>query len=779
LTVLLCKADGTSLGSTDIKVDSGGKWRKITGSLTATGSDPKAWIRIISDRAGKLTVDCVSLFPPTYKDRVNGCRPDLAQMLADMKPAFVRFPGGCYVEGTGGEQNRFIWKNTIGPIEERPGHWNGNWGYRSSDGFGFHEMLQLTEDLGAEPLFVVNIGMGHGWQYAYDDIDFFIQEALDAIEYCNGDESTKWGKMRAENGHPEPFGLRLLEIGNENYQQNPNEQSDHYAERYKQFYDAIKAVYPDMVLIGNVESWGTDSPSWRNPYPCEVVDEHYYRNPGWFENMYAKYDNYDRSKPKVYVGEYAVTQDFGTNGHLEAALGEATYMLGMENNSDVCVMNSYAPIFVNENDQKWMPDMIRFNSEMAYGTPSYHVQSLMANLHGKQNVKWTETGNLVGSGNKMGLSTWSTAATFDNVKVTAATGVVFSDDFSKNEGWTSKGGSWSVADGALKQTDASMQGKIYVCDTELPDSYTLELDATKDSGAEGFLIAFNYADDKNYCWWNLGGWGNASHGIEVCTNGSKSTYDRRDGKLVNGKTYHLKIEVAGEKVKCYIDGELIHDVTLPAKRKVYFASSIDQEAGLLYVKVVNNSGDAQEVTLSLAGGSFDGVEDITVLASASNKDENDNDNRTRVAPAAGAIDRIEASKAVYTVPAYSLNILRLRVSDIAAVEPGKPATDEQKAAMSEFLAPLAQKLGWLHASTALPTGTSDGATIKWQLSGASKTSLSDGLWATTLVVSKLSDKEENDGTLKALVTFPTGEEATFELPVRLAASDGMYGYLYT
>lgn len=172
---------------------------------------------------------------------------------------------------------------------------------------------------------MVNIGIGHGWIKDYTDIDEFIQEALDALEYCNGDVNTYWGAKRSENGHPEPFNMRLLEIGNENYNFD-DDRSDHYPERYKAFYDAIKSKYPEVTLIGNVEAWGTDEPSWRNFFPVEIVDEHYYRSPKWFEQRYNKYDSYDRSGPKVYVGEYAVTDGYGTNGHLRAALGEAVFM---------------------------------------------------------------------------------------------------------------------------------------------------------------------------------------------------------------------------------------------------------------------------------------------------------------------------------------------------------------------------------------------------------------------------------------------------------------------
>ena len=247
LTAELQTEGGQSLGSRELTVDVGSEWTKLTAEITATGEAREGWFALKGSVPGTVVLDVVSLFPPTYKGRDNGCRIDLAEKLEAMKPSFVRFPGGCYVEGfyANGKTNRFEWKNTIGPIEERPGHMNQNWGYRVSDGFGFHEMLQLTEDLGAESLFVVNMGMGHAWVEDYTRIDEYIQEALDAIEYCNGDaKTTKWGALRAKNGHPEPFNLRLLEIGNENYNfssENNNDQSDHYAERYEQFRKAIKA----------------------------------------------------------------------------------------------------------------------------------------------------------------------------------------------------------------------------------------------------------------------------------------------------------------------------------------------------------------------------------------------------------------------------------------------------------------------------------------------------------------------------------------------------------
>ncbi|MDE5839605.1 MAG: carbohydrate binding domain-containing protein, partial [Muribaculaceae bacterium] len=432
LTARLQTADGQSLGEETLKVSLSEKWKKYTAEITADGNDPKAQFTLTADKPGEFQLDVVSLFPPTFKDRDNGMRPDLAQMLADMNPSFMRFPGGCFVEGQDSPDNAFRWKRTIGPIENREGHPNVNWGYRTSDGIGFHEYLQLSEDLGAKPLYVVNVGIWHGGCTPYDRIGEWIQECLDALEYANGDVTTKYGRMRAENGHPEPFNLEYIEIGNENYNFNMDDnsdQSDHYPERYIQFYNAIKEKYPYVKCIGNVESWATDFPSWRNDYPVDIVDEHYYRNPKWFADRFHKYDDYDRSGHKVYVGEYAVTNNFGDIGNMNAALGEAVYMMGMENNSDVVVMNSYAPIFVNENDARWRPDMIRFNSSQVMGTPSYYVQQLFANNIGTQvvNTDWTYDLNKSEQEDDgksqpvhVGLATWGTDVVYRDAQLIIA-----------------------------------------------------------------------------------------------------------------------------------------------------------------------------------------------------------------------------------------------------------------------------------------------------------------------------------------------------------------------
>lgn len=675
LTAELQNDEGESLGSTEINVDASDEWAKYSAEITATGDDTEAYLALTGSKPGTLRLDVVSLFPPTYNNRDNGCRPDLVEMLIAMKPAFMRFPGGCYVEGyyNDDKTNRFEWKNTIGPIEERPGHYNVNWGYRVSDGFGFHEMLQLAEDIGAEPLFVVNIGLGHSWMEEYTQIDEYIQEALDALEYCNGDTTTTWGALRAQNGHPEPFNLRLMEIGNENYNytfDSNSDQSDHYPERYEQFRQAINAQYPEVELIGNVESWSTDNPSWRNSYQVDLVDEHYYRDPAWMTGKYNKYDSYNRSNYKIYVGEYAVTSDYGTNGNLNAALGEAVFMLGMENNADVCVMNSYAPLFVNENNYNWKPDLIRFNSSTAYGTPSYYVQQLFPNNIGKQNVTWTEEGNTTAAASfKTGLSTWSTAATYDNYTLTDADGnTIYTTTFSSSDDtWTGGNeGNWTISNETLRQTSTSMQGDIYVCNTNVGDNYTLEVEATKTSGDEGFLIVFNYQDDNNYCWWNLGGWGNTAHGVEICTDGSKTTAASVSASIVTGQTYSIKIEVNGEEVKCWLDGSLIHTITLPVERNIYTAASIDDDEGILYLKLVNPSETAQTIHINLTGAT---VTDATaiVMSGTTGYEENDIDNPNNITPTETTLNA-SGTSFTYDATAYSLNILRLAVTNITITQ---------------------------------------------------------------------------------------------------------------
>jgi alpha-L-arabinofuranosidase len=303
----------------------------------------------------------------TWKGR--GLRPDLAQVMADMKPGLFRFPGGSYSEGHV-LAHAWRWKEHIGDVAERPGTWN-IWGYRSTGALGFHEYLQLAEDLGAEPLYVAHVGMAEKDFVPMNELEPWIQDVLDAIEYANGPVTSKWGALRAKHGHPAPFNLKYVEVGNENgmgYPWGGGTRAD-YLPRYKAFYERIRAAYPQIVIVANIHT--------EPDVPADIVDEHYYETSDWFFQAATLYDTYDRAKPKVYVGEYAVKQD-AENGNMRAALGEAAFLTGLERNADVVVMSSYAPLFANPHWQKWKPVAVLFDNFRTYVTPGYHVQVMFA-----------------------------------------------------------------------------------------------------------------------------------------------------------------------------------------------------------------------------------------------------------------------------------------------------------------------------------------------------------------------------------------------------------------
>lgn len=685
LIVSLCGNNGGYIGQTAIPLNlKAGKWTQVKDvKVLAERSDAEGCLALTFTEPGTLTLDVVSLFPPTYKGRENGCRIDLAELLEALHPKFMRFPGGCYVEGQttpmNSLHNRFEWKNTIGPIEQRPGHLSVNWGYNITDGFGYHEMLQLSEDLGAEPLFVVNVGIGHGWLQPYNQIEEYIQEALDAIEYANGPVTSKWGALRAKNGHPEPFGLHLLEVGNENanfYFDNNRDQSDHYFERYIQFYKAIKAKYPDVEVIGNVESWGTDEPSWRSNHPVDILDEHYYRSPSWFEKNFNKYDSYDRNGPKIYIGEYAVTQGYGFNGHLTAALGEAIYMQGLERNSDIVVMGSYAPIFVNEHNPAWRPDMIRFNASESFGTPSYHVQKMMANNIGTRVIPVEVSDNTLAPtiGHHLGFTTWGTKAEFRNLEVKDKNGnTILKEDFKDlgDKSWKKYGGEtdgrrrtqsqWVFEDGTLKQQNQRAEGSVIINTTTLPDDYTIRVQARRMEGNEGFIIVFGAEDDENLIWWNLGGWGNSQHAIEHMADGGKNTLAAARGTLEEGRWYDAEIQVQGTSARCLLDGQLIHEFSLPERQSLYANATLDETTNEMIVKLVNPTNTQQETRINLVGKEI--VKGSCIeLSSEKGSDENSMRAQRYVSPIEYPINFSESTKTItYPLKPFSLTILRLKM----------------------------------------------------------------------------------------------------------------------
>jgi alpha-N-arabinofuranosidase len=370
-----------------------GDWKQYSCEIESAATVEKARLLITSKTPGAIDLDMVSLYPEsTWGNRPNGLRPDLVQLLKDLKPKFLRFPGGCIVEGRF-LSNRYQWKNTIGDLSQRKlilNRWNTEFAWRQSPdyfqsfGLGFYEYFQLCEDIGAKPLPILNCGMAcqfnSGELAPLDEIQPYIQDALDLVEFANGSAETEWGKKRAAMGHPAPFNLDRIGVGNEQW-------GPQYIERLAPFAKAMKEKYPDVKLIaaaGPFPKGREFDYAWRKlpGMPVDFVDEHYYANPQWFLDNANRYDNYDRKGLKIFAGEFAAQSvaiaSPDNKNNWECALAEAAFMTGLERNSDVVAMSSYAPLFAHVDGWQWTPDLIWFDNLRSFGTPNYYVQKLFS-----------------------------------------------------------------------------------------------------------------------------------------------------------------------------------------------------------------------------------------------------------------------------------------------------------------------------------------------------------------------------------------------------------------
>ena len=408
VSVNLVTQSGKQIGNASIPLSE--TWVKQKATLTASETDPKAHLEIIFWGTGSIEVDMVSLFPvDTWKGRENGLRADLVQILADLKPGFIRFPGGCIVEGHELE-TRYQWKKTVGNPDDRTlivNRWNTEFRHRpapdyfQSNGLGFYEYFLLSEDVGAEPLPILNCGMACQFNSSevapLDQLDPYIQDALDLIEFANGPVSSKWGKLRADMGHPEPFNLKMLGIGNEQWDQQ-------YIERYNIFAAALKNKYPSIQLVSSAGP-SPDGPRFEYLWTelrksnADLVDEHYYKEPAWFLKNASRYDNYDRKGPKIFAGEYAAHSKEDTISESRnswiSALSEAAFMTGLERNADIVRMASYAPLFAHVEAWQWRPDLIWFDNLRVVGTPNYYVQKMFSTNRGSYVVPALQDGKVL------------------------------------------------------------------------------------------------------------------------------------------------------------------------------------------------------------------------------------------------------------------------------------------------------------------------------------------------------------------------------------------------
>ncbi|MGN0298717.1 MAG: alpha-L-arabinofuranosidase C-terminal domain-containing protein [Lachnospiraceae bacterium] len=564
----------------------GTEWTKYEALLTASSSTTQGSVAVTLTGAGCVEVDFVSLFPKdTYKGRRNGLRRDLAEALEAMHPKFMRFPGGCLIhDGNLDPDSRdaqYRWKNSVGPIEERPARRN-NWDYNQTLGLGYFEYFQFCEDIGAKPLPVLPGGYDpHHYNAASGELlQGFIDDALDLIEFANGDVNTKWGGLRASMGHPEPFGMEYIGIGNE-------EIGDAFFERSPLFHKAIKDKYPDMKVIGTSGPFAAGieyEKGWKaaRREKADLVDEHYYQSPDWFLAHHHRYDNFDVNGPKVFLGEYASQGNTWYN-----ALAEASFMIALQN-APAVELACYAPLLCNVDYVNWRPDMIWFDNHRFYLTPNYHVQKLYMEHQGdavlEQRVEQQEE-NYVAS-RRVDSLPGIVALGCDDSVVEYSEIVVINEDSKKMH---------CFAD----QTVGLKKSREIELETIPFKNYTICLKAKEIHGKKGMRIIFARQDKKNQLCWTLGGWANSDSMISEDLSGRNSCLSQRERKIEQGRTYELEIHVRGRHVETYVDGalELALDVKPTIIEPVYISTTLDRESKDVIVKLVNVTPMEQKIDI--------------------------------------------------------------------------------------------------------------------------------------------------------------------------------------
>ena len=603
LRLVLENDEGRNLGQADIVVSNGTVWNHYEAEITAQETTTAGNLSIYIDAVGRLYLDMVSLFPQkTFMQQRNGLRADIATLLADLKPRFMRFPGGCLVhDGSINAEDRdslYRWKNTVGVLEERPARRN-NWGYNQTLGLGYYEYFCFCEEIGAKPLPVLPAGYDphHQRKVPFDQLDEWIQEALDLISFANDDASAQWGRIRCELGHPEPFGLEYIGIGNE-------EVGEGFFERYPYFHKTIKEKYPDIQIIassGPFAAGGEYEKGWncarRNH--ADLVDEHYYMAPEWFLANHHRYDSFDENGPKVFLGEYASWGNTWYN-----ALTEASYMTGMERNSEKVGLACYAPLLCNVNYINWKPDMIWFDNHQAYGTANYYVQKLFMNHQGNDRIEleMTEIDDSVTIQDDpkggFGLRTEpDTVVRYSQIMI---------EDIQNGTIWKDSE-VYFVGDNVEQYISADPDARVVTEDILLhtveSDHYIITVKGEMLYGRRGFMLQYGNRDEKNRYQWEIGGWQNMDSALTQDIAGRNSCLTQSSFTVAADREYELKLEIEGRHLRAYIDGELIHEIHhAPVKiEPLYTAASIDRQSGDVIVKLVNVQKRPIDTVLHMEG----------------------------------------------------------------------------------------------------------------------------------------------------------------------------------
>ncbi len=588
LTVSLRSADGKVYAAQDFFVTD--TWEKKELTFTAPETDHQGRLAVTAAGNGRVYLDFVSLFPAdTYKGRRWGLRRDLAEKLEALHPKFLRFPGGCLVhDGALDAEARdaqYRWKNSIGAPEERPARRN-NWNYNQTLGLGYFEYFLLCEDIGAEPLPVLPAGYDphHKRHAPLDELAPFIDDVLDLISFANEGEETEWGRKRIALGHPEPFHLKYIGIGNE-------EVGAAFFERSDIIQAKVREKYPEIKIIntaGPFAAGGEFERGWENAWKVQsdLVDEHYYMAPEWFVANHDRYDTYDRQGPKVFLGEYASWGNTWYN-----ALLEASFMTGLERNAGAVGLACYAPLFANTDYVNWRPDMIWFDNYRVFGSANYYVQKLFMEHLGEYRLESRledapEPAYLgVPEGAEQGITGDILLSGYE------------SDIFYQNIVFT------DLESGKVQDFDDCVttdQNRRILLTSTGSRHYRLEMDATELSGYRGLHVIFGSRDEKNEFVWTLGGWQNQDNLLTQRINGRGADLSQYAFRLEKGRSYHLALEVEDRKIRLYVDGTLYQDTEsrLPLAQPLYVAAETGKD---IILKVVNILDEERSADFVLEG----------------------------------------------------------------------------------------------------------------------------------------------------------------------------------
>ena len=675
LRVSLENASGESLGCSCLSLGRSGEYVRCDCEIVPEGTDFNGQLCLSSDKEASLLLGFTSLMPKdTYKG--HGLRSDLCEMLKNTHARFIRFPGGCVVEGIN-EQNALRFSRTIGPVWERPGC-QLMWHYRTTNGLGFHEYLQLCEDLEMEAMYVCNCGMScqarHGGGFSEEMTKEYLQEALNALEYALGSEDTPYGSLRAKYGRKEPFRLKYVEIGNENW-------GPEYSERYRLFYDTLKKAWPQVIYISNAHTE-------REGLPTEMADEHYYDAPEFFLENGDHFDDYDRSGPGIFLGEYAVNGG-NTIASMECALAESVFLLGAENNQDIVRLTAYAPLFQNSDYTAWKPNMIVFNNHEVYGIPSYHAVSLLGKHRGEEVIELenqTEEKPPVYFGipgircDKGGLRFKNPMVNKKPVDISRCIyGEVQKDgdesilaQGTDRHHYTGKSRQWNEAFERFISTGPFHEEPTPWCvfsEEELTE-YCFEIDVLFTEDNPVTLSVWNHHPEtdagcnepKDPDWtsrsvrsqvWRIAN-GTSALRVPHFFDAPLSPEEMMPVKLEYGAYSHLEMVCDRFGYRCYINGHLVQEKKLPLHPVISAAASQDEQ--FVYLKLANVEKEAQQLCITLDCDISQEV--LAETLSAEPDAVNSFERKEAVAPVRSKLSG--GREFTFRVPGYSLNVLKMK-----------------------------------------------------------------------------------------------------------------------